>query len=43
MFIDEMTLKEKKEALKREINGASEELLDSLLLEFGFEFSEDEE
>lgn len=40
-FIDEMSIKEKKDCLKRKINEADEELLDDMLLDFGFEYSDD--
>lgn len=43
MYIDKMTKKEKKDRIKEEISDASEELLDALLLDFGYEYSEDEE
>jgi len=43
MYIDKMTKKEKIEFLKTEINKAPEELLDNLLLDFGFDYSDEEE
>lgn len=43
MFIDEMTRKEKREALKSEINTASDDLLDAMLEDFGYEYSEEED
>ena len=43
MYIEEMTRKEKKEALKSEINGMSDDMLDALLEDLGYEYSEEEE
>lgn len=43
MYIDKMTKKEKKDHLKEEINAASDELLDALLLDFGYDYSEEED
>lgn len=43
MFIDDMSKKEKIEVLKRELNGASIEILDMMLLDFGYEYSEEED
>ena len=43
MYIDKMSKKEKIEFLKSEINKAPEIELDDLLLDFGYEFSDEEE
>jgi len=43
MYIEEMTRKEKKEALKSEINGMSDDMLDAWLEDLGYEYSEEEE
>lgn len=40
-YIDKMSRKEKKDALKAKINDASDEELDALLLDFEFDYSED--
>lgn len=41
MYIDKMSKKEKIEFLKSEINKAPEEELDDILMDFGFEYSEE--
>ena len=43
MFIDKMTKKEKVNILKQKINEMSEEDLDSWLMDFGFEYSDEVE
>jgi len=43
MYIDKMSRKEKKDHLKNAINSADDELLDALLLDFGYDYSEEEE
>ena len=41
MYIDKMSKKEKIEHLKSKIQGASEELLDAMLLDFEYEYSDE--
>jgi hypothetical protein len=43
MYIDEMSKKKKIELLKEELNSASAEILDMMLLEFGYEYSDETE
>ncbi len=43
IYIDKLSRKEKKEILKSKINEASDEELDAFLLDFGYDYSEDEE
>ena len=42
-YIDEMTRKEKKEALKSEINTMADDMLDAWLEDLGYEYSDEEE
>lgn len=41
MYIDKMTKKEKVEILKSEINKSQEEELDNMLIDLGFEYSDE--
>lgn len=43
MYIDEMSKKKKIELLKGELSNASTEILDMMLLEFGYEYSDENE
>ena len=43
MYIDEMPKKKKIELLKEELNSASTSILDMMLLEFGYEYSDEDE